>query len=81
MRALLFYANQLVDELEYPDPIGFNKLGRLVQSLYGHEIYNGGYLYAAVSDSTPCRWWRCDLTPLLDDEVPKELRLLLVLLN
>lgn len=67
----LYYANQLVDEFEDRYP----KLAQYLHTNWGLEVYNGGYLhvydYGDVST-----WYRPDLTPVLIQDVPKELILL-----
>lgn len=42
------------------------------------EVYNGGYVYLPTD---PIGWYRCDLTPLLIEDVPKELRTAVLLLT
>jgi hypothetical protein len=45
----------------------------------GYEIYNGCYIY--IKDEKPPNWYRGDLTPCLIEDVPKELRALLLILT
>lgn len=46
------------------------------------EIYQGGYVHInQVRYGTGVGWYRMDGTPVLDRDVPKELRLLLLLLT
>lgn len=76
-KAYLFYANQLHTELEFH----LNSLGGVAHHIYhqlGGEIYNGGYLYLPSENH---RWLRADLTPVLLEDVPKELRLLVLLME
>lgn len=49
---------------------------RLLQVQCDTEIYNGGYAYA-VGD----RWYRMDGTPVLDVDVPLNLKAMLLLLT
>jgi hypothetical protein len=72
-RAYLFYGNQLVAQLpDEPVTAGY------IKNHFGQEIYDGGYLYAPALNKP---WWRCDATPVLLDQVPKELRALALLLT
>lgn len=43
------------------------------------EVYNGAYYYAAVK-AEPRRWWRMDGTPVLDADVPLNLKTWVLLL-
>lgn len=72
MKLLLFYGTQLVDRL----PLDGNSWTR-IYSNYGPEIYNGGWLCAQDKH----QWYRCDGTPALLADVPKELRALALLLT
>jgi len=46
------------------------------------EIYNGAYVHVPTrSPWQGCEWFRCDLTPVLLEDVPKELLLSVLLLN
>lgn len=66
----VFYANQLyMDWFVRPPKQSF-------LSLLGSEIYNGGYLKGRNGFWKPTDWYRCDQTPVLLADVPKELRLL-----
>jgi hypothetical protein len=49
---------------------------REIREVLGMEIYNGGYLSATPSNGHGTEWYRCDLIPVRDVEVPKELRML-----
>jgi hypothetical protein len=80
MRALLFYADRLVEIITLDMLTGVS-LSRYILTTHGQEIYNGGYVYSRWRPKDPPEWWRCDSTPVLDDHVPKELKLLLLLLN
>jgi hypothetical protein len=78
-KSYLFYGTQLVAELE-----SHETSSRHIRSRFGQEIYDGGYLYDHWYHrfkGQPRRWWRCDLTPVLLEQVPKELRALALLLT
>jgi hypothetical protein len=78
MKAYLFYGNQLVEELERRSGEPF---GRRIKALHGQEIYDGGWVYAPWDKNQPFEWWRCDMTPVRVEHVPKELRALVLLLT
>ena len=47
-----------------------------------NEVYQGGYVHGlrwAIMGSTP--WYRCDRTPVLLEDVPKELRTIVLLMS
>jgi hypothetical protein len=73
-KAYLFYGTQLVEEFLASDPRPNNG----IKSVYGQEIYDGGYMYYPNAKT---EWWRCDLTPVLLADVPKELRAFALLLT
>ena len=64
----VFYANQLYKSVEVDRDYSLIDLGP--------EVYNGGYLIGSSR-----KWFRCDLTPVLDEDVPKELKLLALLMD
>lgn len=68
----LFYGTQLVASFE-----GQDATPKFVKNEFGQEIYDGGYIYASEMNT---KWWRCDLTPCLLNDVPKELRALALLI-
>lgn len=70
MRYLVFYAGLLYGEYDY---VSFRNL----QVQCPLELYNGGYLYRIQNKD----WYRMDLTPLLIEDVPKELQLSVLLLT
>ena len=73
--ARLYYANQLVlfMHCRQNETIRFSNLPP--------DIYNGGYIkYPDGHNFYPSGWSRCDTTPVLLEDVPKEL-LVLELLN
>ena len=78
MRAYLFYANDLVQIIDYK-LYEWDEYGHIKKN-YGMEIYNGGYLYFPDSRNNQ-RWIRCDLTPVLIEDAPKELRALVLILG
>lgn len=73
MKYLLFYNDELYDETEYTQEYR--------KALFGAKplIYSKGYLYQPAYRHT--QWFRCDLTPVLIEEVPTNLRLLARLLT
>lgn len=50
---------------------------RLLQVQGDLELYNGGYIY----DKHDKRWYRMDRTPVLDVDVPINLKAMLLLLT
>lgn len=79
MKFRLYYANQLVDDIE-SEFIPLNTAAS-IRKLHGDEIFQGGYLFLyqniggwirveMLSDS---RWYKPNFTPLLTSDVPKEL--------
>lgn len=73
--ARLYYVNQLVatTKVREFETVHFQGLP--------DEIYNGGYVkYPDGHEFYPLGWSRCDTTPVLLEDVPKEL-LVLELLN
>lgn len=76
MIARVYYANQVIAELYVTshDRLKFDPLET--------EIYNGGYIkYPPGHQFFPSSWSRCDGTPVLLEDVPKELLTLELLLN
>jgi hypothetical protein len=72
MKLLLFYGLQLVTTL----PLDSGHWTRICLE-YGNEIYQGGWLCAQDTH----KWYRCDGTPALLADVPKELRALALLIT
>lgn len=65
---LVFYAGQFYGEFDH------------MPSKFEHpEIYEGAYVYQKGNEPG-WNWWRCDYTPLHDDEIPKELKVWQILL-
>lgn len=73
----LYYANQLVQTFDHPFP----KLDQYLHTNWGLEIYNGGYISTYVSALDSYEWFRSDYTPVLPQDVPKELIVLELLLR
>jgi hypothetical protein len=74
--ATVFYAGQVLIELESEKAL--RTWGR--STCFGcPEFYNGGYIYCR--DVFRYGWGRPDLTLLLLKDVPKELRVLQLILN
>lgn len=65
---ILFYGMQ-----EYGRYIAFKEMHKDLPN----EVYQGGYAYT----TTERKWYRCDLTPVLLEDVPKRLRMLQLILN
>ena len=55
----------------------------LFRNQCGAEIYNGAYVYSRRYAHVPTEnnWYRMDGSPVFIEDVPKELRLLLLLLT
>ena len=70
MNFLVFYAGLLYGEYAID---GF----RMLQVHGGLELYNGGYVYNRHDKG----WYRMDRTPILDVDVPINLKAMLLLLN
>ncbi len=43
---------------------------------FGRDVYNTGYLSVTPKNRFGTEWYRCDLIPVREAEVPKELLLL-----
>ncbi len=69
MNIYVFYAGLLYGEY---DKYTF----RLLQIHCDTEVYNGGYFYVKND-----RWYRMDFTPVLDVDVPLNLKAMLLLLT
>lgn len=73
-KAILFYGGQVVQRFEPGESV---TCSYLLHTQWGCEVYNGGYLYwPAMEHFHGHAWHRCDLTPVLLADVPKEYRLL-----
>ena len=70
MNFIVFYAGLLYGEYAAEGL-------RLLQVQGDLELYNGGYIY----DKHDKRWYRMDGTPILDVDVPLNLKAMLLLLN
>ena len=81
MKAYLFYGTQLVDEFNDPHDPKAIPLSKRIKAAHDQEIYDGGWVYAPWYISQPYAWWRCDMTPVLIQHVPKELRALALLIT
>lgn len=78
MKARIYYANQLVEEFDGDNDI------ELARIKVGPEIYNGGYLRVVRCDRWGRfgeGWFRLDGTPLDESDVPKQTRLLDLILG
>ncbi len=77
-KAYVFYGSQLVGEFE---PQAGSLLSRRIKAAHGQEIYDGGWVYVPWYKDQPYNWWKCDMTPVLLQHVPQELRALALLLT
>lgn len=73
MNTLIFYAGMLYENLSNKTSVP-----NYVVAL-PNEIYQGGYIYMPWLADERIHWHRCDLTPVLLEDVPKELRALALL--
>lgn len=72
-RILVFYAGLLYADTDMAEL-------KLLHTTCGSEIYNGAYQYWVGSHDSRA-WYRMDGTPVLLDDVPKELRMLVLLMT
>lgn len=70
----VFYAGQLL--ISFEDNASFNNWRRMQPNCWP-EVYNGGYVYRPTDQT----WWRMDITPVLIEDVPKEIRMQALLLT
>lgn len=75
----LYYANQLLKQW-WRGNTSMSGIPREIMEVLGREIYNGGYLSCTPNNHHGTEWYRCDLIPVRQEDVPKEL-LVLELLN
>jgi len=82
IKAYVFYAGRL-----YAEHTAMVTLPRGPQDC-DPEVYNGGYLYfpkqfnnTGVNKSVITGWYRMDKTPLVNSEIPNELKLLLLIMG
>jgi hypothetical protein len=71
---VLFYGNQVFGE--------YDSWKEIRKELFPHteiqtDVYNGGYVYVTTTQE----WFRCDHTPSLIEDVPKQLQMLALVLN
>lgn len=71
---IVFYAGQVHAEFDYVH--AFTEWRRS-QATENREVYNGAYVY----DRSIRGWWRMDMTPVLLSDVPKKLRILLLIMS
>lgn len=75
-KARVYYANQVFMEF-YVGPFDLMKLDPMYV-----EVINGGYIkYPQSHQIFPTKWSKCDGTPVLIEDVPKELLTMELLLN
>ena len=71
----IFYAGQIIAEFDF-----FHEL-REYRIICGQEIYNGAYVYVPPQNNRQEReWFRMDTTPVLEQDVPLELKTWVLLL-
>lgn len=75
-KSRLYYGNQLVQEYDYPI-----RMDQYLHTNWGLEIYNGGYISTYDPSTNSYGWFRCDYTPVLPEDVPKELIVLELILK
>ena len=79
MKFRLYYADRLVDSAEMEIRGQLFDWLKTMRNQHGDEIFQGGILRTDPPlDGRP--WYRCDITPLLLEEVPKGTRTLDLLL-
>lgn len=77
---LLFYAGKLAGEYSKWSYLRFDLTHS--DTAIGQEMYHGGYVYSNQDPATTqSRWWRCDGTPMLDEDVPLELKMQVLLMG
>lgn len=84
MKVFLFFENELVQtwEGQHISSVMPKQLADYLHTQWGSQIYNRGYLWAAEKAGwMEAGWYRPDRTPLLDWQVPKELKALALLLG
>jgi len=76
IKARLYYKGQLFHEFNDYEPLA-------IRQRFGLNVYQSGFLllneYKYIIKES--RWFRCDFTPLLINDVPKELQLLELLIS
>ena len=75
-KSRLYYGTQLVEESDRPI-----SMDQYLHTNWGLEIYNGGYISTYLSATNRYEWFRCDYTPVLPEDVPKELIVLDLILR
>lgn len=80
MQLRLYYANRLVHEYEVLQIQNLPSTISMIGLMFGEEIKQGGILHCEPPfHDRP--WYRCDLTPILLEDVPRETRTLQLLLG
>lgn len=74
MRVLLFHNNQLIKEWD-----AITGVSREIHEQMDNEIYQEGYIRVVGSPHLD-GWYRCDGTPFFSDCIPKETRLLALII-
>ena len=77
MKSYLFSHGELIQEYDHSSP----NMREWLHSSFGLEIYNQGYVYTKRFFDKENHWYRCDYTPVLIEDVPKEYRTYVLLLT
>lgn len=83
MKVRLYYANELIKEWNFEtslrtlEDVYLGMIAHEILHRIGAEFYNGGYLRVRSAYHLRSRpWLRCDFTPVLDEDLPKGIRML-----
>lgn len=77
---LVFYAGLLYREYNHDE-------FRNARYDWPQDLYNGAWIYVHIRSERHLRfgvspgWWKADLTPVLIEDVPKELRTIVLLMS
>lgn len=77
MKSYLFCDGELVREYDTDCP----KMDEWLHSNFRLGIYNRGYLFTRQFSDKDRQWYRPDYTPVLPQDVPKEYKMLVLLLG
>ena len=70
----VFFEGQLL--ISFEDNVSFQQWRRMLPNCWP-EVYNRGYALSTAGQE----WWRMDLTPVLINDVPKEIRVMALLMQ
>lgn len=76
MKIYLFYGGMLLDKIEVSP---YDSISKTVLNTHGNEVWQGGYIY--TPDYPHITWWRCDITPVLLEDVPPQLKAQVLLMG